>query len=130
MRAVRAAVALLSLWMALPRAFADDDEPAAEPTSRPTSQSSAAPLVAGDPAPFDGVLLRPEKLETYLRLEIDLVEARSMSEAKDKALHALEQDLAKEKDRPRSGAGSFWWGFGAGVVASALLVWGGSQLVK
>lgn len=67
-----------------------------QPSSKPTSAEDAAPLVAGEPAPFDGVLLTEEKIMHYLRLDIDLVAAKLDSEAKDKAINTLQLKLEEK----------------------------------
>lgn len=84
-----------------------------------------APIEAGAPAAFDGLLVPPGRMQLLLECDLRRVEAEGNVAARDKALKTLEEQLATEKQRQISGSGSFgfWSGLVLGVVATGALVW-------
>lgn len=82
----------------------------------------------GEVAPIDGVLIPEELFIRYLKCDLRVVEAGLKVEARDRALEAIEVELAKAKTpQPRT-----WWDrnqFYAGAATTLLLIIGGAQAI-
>jgi hypothetical protein len=92
------------------------------PAERPV-----VPVLAGDPAPHDGLLVDDVRMARYLRLETDLTEARGLEAACRKAISDVEHQLAQERERQIQRGwwerNDFWIGAGLGVAATVAFVW-------
>jgi hypothetical protein len=91
------------------------------PETAPATAPPVEPLMAGFPAPFDGVLVPEETLAGYLHLGVDLEECRLKVAARDRLL--LAPPLLPAAPAPRW---TFWTG---GVVGFVLGVAGGGALM-
>ena len=97
----------------------------------------ATPLMQGQPAPFDGVLLPPETLEGLLT---DKAEAARLGAELKATQKELDLTTRLYEDRVRKLTGQLdpgfwrqpeiqrWVGFGLGVIFTSGAVWGAGQL--
>ena len=133
---------LLTACLALPPiGFAQGEDTSQPTTTAPAAEEAAAqpvavPILKGEPAPFDGIILNEPKAMEMQRGVIDLTECRGLVDAKSSALATLESDLAQAKQdvqtcqSAQNWTKSFWWGVATGVAASAALAVGAYKVLK
>lgn len=99
-------------------------QPDAEVAAPAAPELDVLPLDVGDPAPHAGLLVDEARFTRFLRLDIDLKEAKLEIEARDRALKRIEDQLAQAKEKSWWGRNRYWVGVTTGIAATVLLIWG------
>ena len=108
---------VLSILILVPAAAHGASPPASAPSSAPAT--AVVPLMAGEVASFDGLLVPEATFVVFLRQKIDLEECTMRVAARDKALAAM-PTVPAVAPRPAVGGG-FLAGVAVGVIGGVVV---------
>lgn len=113
------------------------DPPAApESSQEPPGEGDVVPLAKGAPAPFLGLLVPEGRFVELLEAENEVRELRAKLAAKERTAELVEQAYLRRLEQAtapppwyESPTFNRWLGFGLGLAAAGLAVWGSVELV-
>jgi len=134
-----AAIAILLAWP-YGDAYGDDPVPTAQlPVTADAAQPepNVVPLEAGQPAPYDGLLVAEQRFLAYAHLQLANDELAGRLGVRDRLLHETADQLAKARTSAQETAKPGFWerndfviGFLLGAVATGVLVYGAVNVLE
>jgi hypothetical protein len=103
----------------------------------PTETPEIVSVLRGDPAPFQGLLVPEERFVELLEAENAVRELQARLAASERTLELVENAYMQRLENASSPVPWYasptfnrWLGFGMGIAATGLAVWGGLELVQ